>query len=29
LISGFILLFHILGFLTASILVFKKKDILS
>ena len=29
LISGFILLFHILGFLLASILVFKKKDILS
>jgi ABC-2 type transport system permease protein len=29
LISGVILLFHILGFLSASILVFKKKDILS
>jgi ABC-2 type transport system permease protein len=29
LISGIILVFHILGFLTASILVFKKKDILS
>lgn len=29
LISGLILLFHILGFLSASILVFKKKDILS
>jgi ABC-2 type transport system permease protein len=29
LISGVILLFHILGFLSASIFVFKKKDILS
>jgi len=29
LISGLILLFHVLGFLSASILVFKKKDILS